>query len=128
MAEAPRPKDQADPARGPCSSGWRSSGCAWPRSRSGSSSGPSNTYGDAVARTMGLITFSLLHLFFSLETSDEERTLFSSELLENPILIKTSAVSLLTIFLATTFGPLQRVLDTVELASSSGRSASSPGR
>ena len=75
-----------------------------------------NTYDDAVAHTMGLVTFSMLHLFFSLETSDEERTLFSSELLENPILIKTSAVSLLTIFLATTFGPLQRVLDTVELS------------
>ncbi len=64
---------------------------------------------------MGLVTFSLFHLFFSLETSDEERTIFSSELLENPMLLKTSALSLLTIFLATTFGPLQRVLDTVEL-------------
>ena len=64
---------------------------------------------------MGLVTFSLFHLFFSIETSDEERTIFSSELLENPMLLKTSALSLLTIFLATTFGPLQRVLDTVEL-------------
>ena len=65
---------------------------------------------------MGLVTFSLFHLFYSLETSNEERTLFSSELLENPILLKTSALSLLTIFLATTFGPLQRILDTVELS------------
>jgi hypothetical protein len=30
-------------------------------------------------------------------------------------LLKTSAVSALTILLATTFGPLQRVLDTTEL-------------
>ena len=74
-----------------------------------------NNFGETVAHTMGLVTFSMLHLFFSLETSDEERTLFSSELLENSVLLKTSAVSLLTIFLATTFGPLQRVLDTVEL-------------
>ena len=74
-----------------------------------------NNYDETVAHTMGLVTFSLFHLFFSLETSDEERTIFSSELLENPILLKTSALSLLTIFLATTFGPLQRVLDTVEL-------------
>ncbi len=64
---------------------------------------------------MGLVTFSLFHLFFSLETSNQERTLFSSELLENPTLLKTSAVSVLTIFLATTFGPLERVLDTTEL-------------
>ena len=75
---------------------------------------------------MGLVTFSMFHLFFSLETSDEERTLFSSELLENPILLKTSALSLLTIFLATTFGPLQRVLDTDGARRrASGRSASS---
>ena len=64
---------------------------------------------------MGLVTFSMFHLFYSLETSNEERTLFSSELLENPILVKTSLASLLTIFLATTFGPLQRILDTAEL-------------
>jgi Ca2+-transporting ATPase len=61
------------------------------------------------------VTFSLLHLFFSLETSDERRTIFSSQLLENPTLIKASAASLLSIFLATTFGPLQRMLDTTEL-------------
>ena len=65
---------------------------------------------------MGLVTFSLFHLFYSLETSNEERTLFSSELLENPMLVKTSLVSALTIFLATTFGPLQRILDTAELS------------
>jgi Ca2+-transporting ATPase len=64
---------------------------------------------------MGLVTFSLFHLFFSLETSDQQRTIFSSQLLENPTLIKASAASLLSIFLATTFGPLQRILDTTEL-------------
>jgi Ca2+-transporting ATPase len=75
-----------------------------------------NVHGDAVAHTMGLVTFSLFHLFYSLETANAERTLFSSELLENPTLVKTSALSLLTIFLATAFGPLQRLLDTVELS------------
>ena len=75
---------------------------------------------------MGLVTFSLLHVFFSLETADEERTIFSSQLLENPTLLKASALSLLTVFLATTFGPLERILDTTELdARASGRSASS---
>ncbi len=75
-----------------------------------------DVHGDTVAHTMGLVTFSLFHLFYSLETANAERTLFSSELLENPTLMKTSALSLLTIFLATAFGPLQRLLDTVELS------------
>ena len=75
-----------------------------------------NQYDDTVAHTMGLVVFSLFHLFYSLETANAERTLFSSELLENPILLRTSALSVVTIFLATAFGPLQRVLDTVELS------------
>ena len=65
---------------------------------------------------MGLATFSLFHLFFSLETANEERTLFSSELIENPTLVKTTILSAITIFLATSFGPLQRLLDTVDLS------------
>jgi Ca2+-transporting ATPase len=73
-------------------------------------------HGDAVAHTMGLVTFSVFHLFYSLETANAERTLFSSELIENPVLLRTSALSVLTIFLATSFGPLQRLLDTVELS------------
>jgi Ca2+-transporting ATPase len=72
-------------------------------------------YDETIAHTMGLVVFSLFHVFFSLETADEERTIFSSQLLENPTLLKASGLSLLTIFLATTFGPLERVLDTTEL-------------
>ena len=72
-------------------------------------------YDEIVAHTMGLVTFSLLHVFFSLETADEERTHLQQPALENPTLLKASAVSLLTVFLATTFGPLQRILDTTEL-------------
>jgi Ca2+-transporting ATPase len=72
-------------------------------------------FDETIAHTMGLVTFSLFHVFFSLETSNEERTLFSSELLENPVLLRTTGLSFLTIFIATTFGPLQRILDTTEL-------------
>ncbi len=75
-----------------------------------------NAYDEAVAHTMGLVTFSLFHLFYSIETANAERTVFSSELLENPILLRTSLISVATIFLATAFGPLQKVLDTVELS------------
>src|SRR6476661_4838451 len=74
-----------------------------------------DAYDEVVAHTMGLVTFSLFHVLFSLETADEDRTIFSSQLIENPTLLKASAVSLLSVFLATTFGPLQRILDTTEL-------------
>ena len=137
MEEAPRPKDGRS-CPGPVHLA-AVVGLVVAVRRSASSSGRPTAYGEAVAHTMGLVTFSLFHLFFSLETANEERTLFSSELLENPTLLKTSGLSLLTIFLATTFGPLQRLLDTVELnvdqwaicivvarrSSSSPRSASS---
>ena len=35
---------------------------------------------------MGLVTFSVFHVFYSLETANAKRTLFSSELFENSIL------------------------------------------
>ena len=64
---------------------------------------------------MGLVTFSIFHLFYALETANAQRTLFSSELIENPILLRMAGLSALTIFLATSFGPLQRLLQTVDL-------------
>jgi Ca2+-transporting ATPase len=73
------------------------------------------SFDETIAHTMGLTTFSLFHVFFSLETSNEERTVFSSELFENPILLRTTGLSFLTIFLATTFGPLERILGTTEM-------------
>src|SRR6187200_3170012 len=73
-------------------------------------------YDGVVVHPMGLVTFSLFHVLFSLETADEDRTIFSSQLIENPTLLKASGLSLLTVFLATTFGPLQRLLDTTELS------------
>jgi P-type Ca2+ transporter type 2C len=114
MAEAPRPKDQRILPR-PLFVWLAFIGLVMAAITLGVIVWAENAFDERVAHTMGLVTFSLLHLFFSLETSDEERTLFSSELLENRVLLKTSGLSLLSIFLATTFGPLQRVLDTVEL-------------
>ncbi len=73
------------------------------------------TYGDAVAHTMGLTCFSLFNLFFSLETANEDRTLFSSELLENPMLLRTTALSIAAIVLATELGLFQRILGTTGL-------------
>ena len=74
MAEAPRPKDAQILPRPlvPVA------GVHRPRLRRDharrSSSGPTAPSTRSVAHTMGLVTFSLLHVFFSLETADEERT------------------------------------------------------
>ena len=74
-----------------------------------------DNFDEAVAHTMGLVDVLAVPRVLLARDRDEERTIFSSELLENPTLLKASALSLLTIFLATTFGPLQRILDTTEL-------------
>ena len=74
-----------------------------------------NTWDEGVARTMGFITFSLFHLWFSLETADPKRSMFASELLENPTLLKATIASVVTIFLAATFAPLERILQTSDL-------------
>ena len=124
MEEAPRPRT-ARSCRARCSSGSPGSASSWPPARWASSSGPeTNTTTPWPTRWVSSSS-SLFHLFYSLETANAERTLFSSELLENPILLRTSALSVVTIFLATAFGPLQRVLDTVELSPEPGQSASS---
>jgi Ca2+-transporting ATPase len=72
-------------------------------------------YGVAVAHTMGLATFSIFNVFFSLETADEERSILSSQLLENPTLLRATAFSAVAIVAATELGLLQRLLDTVDL-------------
>jgi Ca2+-transporting ATPase len=73
-------------------------------------------YGEAVARTMGLTTFSLCQVWFALETSDEDRSVFSIETLHNAVLMKAVGASLLVTFLATELGFLNRLLDTVSLS------------
>ena len=75
----------------------------------------SGQYGDVVARTMAVTTFAFFRLFSSLETADEERSLFSGYLLDNPPLLKASAISVVAIVLATELGLLQRFLGMVNL-------------
>jgi len=115
MEEAPRPKDQVILPR-PLFMWLVGIGLWMAAGTLGTIVWSNGAHGEASAHTMGLVAFSLFHVFFSLETANAERTLFSSELLENPILLRAALLSLLTIFLATTFGPLQRLLDTVELS------------
>jgi P-type Ca2+ transporter type 2C len=72
-------------------------------------------FGDVVARTMGVTTFSLFRLFSSLETADESESLFAGTILGNRPLLIGTGLSVLTIILATELGFLQRILGTVSL-------------
>jgi P-type Ca2+ transporter type 2C len=73
-------------------------------------------FGDVVARTMGMTTFALFRLFSSLEEADEEKSLFGGGILSNRPLLVASALSVVSILLATELGFLQRMLDTVSLS------------
>jgi Ca2+-transporting ATPase len=75
-----------------------------------------NAYGDVIARTMGVTTFSLFRLFSSLETADEDESLFSGSILANRPLLIGTGVSVLSIILATELGFLQRILGTASLS------------
>ena len=74
------------------------------------------SYGDVIARTMGITTFSLFRLFSSLETADEDESLFGGSILANKPLLVATGLSVLTIILATEFGFLQRLLGTASLS------------
>ena len=77
-----------------------------------------DAYGDVIARTMGMTTFALFRLFSSLETADEDESLFGGSILGNRPLLVATGLSVLTIILATELGFLQRLLGT---ASPDGR-------
>jgi Ca2+-transporting ATPase len=68
-----------------------------------------------VAHTMGLVTFSLYTLFFSIVTKDERRTVFSLDTFSDRTFNIATGVSVLTLLLATVFGPLETFLKTTSL-------------
>ena len=68
-----------------------------------------------IAQTMGVTTFALFRLFSSLETANEEESLFAGTILSNRPLLIGTGVSVLTIILATELPFLQRLLATVSL-------------
>jgi len=68
-----------------------------------------------IAQTMGVTTFALFRLFSSLETADEDQSLFSGTILSNRPLLIGTGLSVLTIILATELPFLQRLLATVSL-------------
>jgi P-type Ca2+ transporter type 2C len=68
-----------------------------------------------IAHTMGLVTFSLYSLFFSITTRDERQTAFSLDTFSDRTFNIATIASVLTLILATVFGPLQKLLDTTSL-------------
>jgi Ca2+-transporting ATPase len=68
-----------------------------------------------IAHTMGLVTFSLYSLFFSIATRDERRTVFTIDTFSDRTFNVTTGVSVLTLILATVFGPFQALLKTTAL-------------
>jgi len=68
-----------------------------------------------IAHTMGVVTFSLYALFFSIATRDERRTVFSLDTFSDSKFVIATGVSVLTLLLTTVFGPLQKFLKTTSL-------------
>jgi Ca2+-transporting ATPase len=75
----------------------------------------SSSWGDAVARTMALTTFSIATVILALESNEERASVFGPETLANIKLVKMVGLSVLALFLVTEMGFLQRIFDTVEL-------------
>ena len=73
-------------------------------------------HSDTVAHTMGLVTFSLFNLFFSITTKDESSTAFTLDTFADKPVAVATAISLATIILATTFNPLESLLKTTPLS------------
>ena len=69
----------------------------------------------AIAHTMGVVTFSLFALFFSIATKDERRTAFSLDTFSDKTFNIATGVSVLTLILTTVLGPLQQFLETTSL-------------
>ena len=69
-----------------------------------------------IAQTMGVTTFALFRLFSSLETADQDESLFGGSILVNKPLLIGTGLSVLSIILATELGFLQRFLGTTSLS------------
>ena len=67
------------------------------------------------ARTMGLVLFSLLNLFLSIESRSARESAFSLRTFADRTFIATTGVSFVLIILATLLGPCQAVLKTTPL-------------
>lgn len=72
-------------------------------------------HGTAITRTMAMTTFALTSVFLSLAARDETKSVFSLDVLEDRLLVRTTGISLVLIFMAAQLGALQRILHTKSL-------------
>jgi Ca2+-transporting ATPase len=77
--------------------------------------GAEHDHGENLARTMALTTFAITNLVFSFTTRDDRRSVFSLDTFSDRMFVIASLASATSIIVATEFGFLQRILDTVEL-------------
>jgi P-type Ca2+ transporter type 2C len=75
----------------------------------------SDPHGIELARTMGFTAFCLGHVFFAVSTKNERRSIFNLDTFADKPLLVAIGASILVIVLQTTFGPLQRLLNTTDL-------------
>ena len=69
----------------------------------------------AIARTMGVVVFSLFNLFFSIESRDRRESAFSLSTFADRTCIVTTGASLFLLVMATVLAPCQAILKTTAL-------------
>jgi Ca2+-transporting ATPase len=69
----------------------------------------------AIARTMGMTTFAISNVVFSVATRDERRSIFSLDVLEDRMFLLCTAGSAAAILFGTELGVFERILGTVHL-------------
>ena len=72
-------------------------------------------HGLAIARTMGMVTFALFLLFFSIESKDERDSAFSLDTFSDKTFLITTSVSFVLLVLSTVLGIFQTVMTTTRL-------------
>ena len=72
-------------------------------------------HGLAIARTMGMVTFALFLLFFSIESKDQRDSAFSLDTFSDKTFVITTVGSFLLLILSTVLGIFQIVMKTVRL-------------
>jgi Ca2+-transporting ATPase len=72
-------------------------------------------HGLAIARTMGMVTFALFLLFFSIESEDERDSAFSLDTFSDKTFVITTIGSFVLLVLSTVLSIFQIVLRTVRL-------------
>ena len=74
-----------------------------------------HAHGLAIARTMGMVTFALFSLFFSIESKDERDSAFSLDTFSGKTFTITTSVSFILLVLSTVLGIFQTVMKTTRL-------------